>query len=68
MKKPRAQLTQGSTITGCTFIGRQSSEHDAKIIEALANAAKANAEAISAIAKMNSGAGMETAIRIGGEQ
>lgn len=67
-KNPAIKPTSTYNIENCTFTNTSAAnEHTRAAIEALANAAKANAEAIGKIADALKGspATMETAIRIG---
>lgn len=56
-----------TTVSNCTFIGRQPTTEESASISALAAAAKANAEAIAAIARMASAPGTTAPLlQIGG--
>jgi hypothetical protein len=69
-KQPQAAPAPSTTIQHCSIVNTSAAnEHTRAAVEALAAAAKANAEAIMAIANglKGSPATMETGIRIGGQ-
>ena len=69
-KKPQVVPSAGTIIQNCSFVNTSAAnEHTRAAVEALAAAAKANAEAITAIANSLKGspATMDRAINIGGQ-